>query len=191
MPPEAGGPRTGLRAWPEHLPALRTERLLLRAMDGGDLHALFAIYGDPEVMRYASEPAFPEPATVETMLRSVARLLAEGESLEWAVVTHDTAHDTGELIGTCGLHGFDTSAARADVGILLARRAWGRGYAGEALGAVFGWAEGSLGMRQLRADIDPANLRSLALFERLGFLHCEGSFHAKTIGAGEHVSGPP
>ena len=36
--------------------------------------ALFAIYGDAEVMRFASEPPFAEPATVSAMLASVARL---------------------------------------------------------------------------------------------------------------------
>ena len=105
---------------PTELPTLETERLLLRAMRADDAPALFAIYGDPEVMRYAGDEPFPDQITVGVMLRSVARLLAAGESLEWAVKA------TGQLVGTCGLHSFDEGHDAAEVGCMLARSAWGR-----------------------------------------------------------------
>jgi RimJ/RimL family protein N-acetyltransferase len=65
---------------PTELPTLETECLLLRPMRDEDAPALFTIYGDPEVMRYAGDEPFPDEATVAVMLWSVARLLAAGES---------------------------------------------------------------------------------------------------------------
>lgn len=152
---------------PTELPTLETERLLLRPMRQEDAPALFAIYGDPEVMRFAGDEPFPDEATVAVMLRSVARLLAAGESLEWAVVERSS----GRLVGTCGLHGFDEAAEAAEVGCLLARAAWGRGLMREALPALFRYAQDELGVRLLLADIDAPNLRSIRLFTALGFVH--------------------
>lgn len=96
---------------PIEQPTLATERLLLRPMRQEDAPALFAIYGDPKVMRYAGDEPLPDEATVAVMLRSVARFLAAGESLAWAVVERAS----GRLVGTCGLHGFDGAADVAEV----------------------------------------------------------------------------
>jgi [ribosomal protein S5]-alanine N-acetyltransferase len=172
LPLDRAGPRL-----PTELPTLHTPRLTLRALNAGDAPALFAIYGDAEVMRFASDPPFAEPATVQTMLASVARLLQQGESLEWGVVELDG----GALVGTCGLHSFESLAGSAEVGCLLARRAWGRGLMHEALGAVIEEARGPLGLARLRADIDAANLRSIRLFTHLGFQPVEGSLYERPL----------
>ena len=47
-----------MRRLPRSLPVLETKRLLLRSVKLGDIADLTANYGDPEVMRYASDPAF-------------------------------------------------------------------------------------------------------------------------------------
>jgi RimJ/RimL family protein N-acetyltransferase len=176
---ETMGVLPGLNAprLPTELPTLHTPRLSLRAMDTGDLPALFAICGDAEVMRFASDLPCAEPATVQTMLASVARLLQQGESLEWGLVETDS----GALIGTCGLHSFEPQAGRAEVGCLLARRMWGRSLMREAIGAVIDEARGPLGLTQLRADIDGANLRSIRLFTHLGFQPVEGTLYERRL----------
>jgi len=110
-----------MSARPTRLPVIDTERLRLRALHGGDVQALFAIYGNAEVMRFASEPRFDEPATVLAMLQSVERLLADGSSLEWGVEQRSDQ----KLVGTCGLHSLTADAASAEVGCLLARASWG------------------------------------------------------------------
>jgi RimJ/RimL family protein N-acetyltransferase len=146
-------------------------------MQPDDMPALFAIYGDPEVMRYAGDEPFPDEATVVVMLRSVARLLATGESLEWAAVERAS----GQLVGTCGLHGFDEATDGAEVGCLLARAAWGRGLMGEALLTLFRYAQDELGVRLLLADIDAPNLRSIRLFIGLGFVHTQGTLYEREL----------
>lgn len=127
-------------------------------------------------LRLSDEP-FPDEATVAVMLRSVARLLAAGESLEWAVV--DRA--SGQLVGTCGLHGFDEAADAAEVGCLLARAAWGRGFMREALLTPFRYGQNELGARLLRADIDAPNLRSIRLFGSLGFVHRRDTIYEREL----------
>ncbi len=152
---------------PRTLPSLSTPRLQLRAFDAEDSADLFAIYGDPLVMRFVGEPPFPSLATVAQMLASVARLQAAGESLEWGLV----ARDSGRLIGTCGLHSFANEAGlrQAEVGCMLARSHWGEGWMAEALTALIAYAR-QLGIATLVADIEPDNLPSQRLFRRLGFV---------------------
>ncbi|WP_338769074.1 GNAT family N-acetyltransferase [Massilia sp. METH4] len=150
---------------PSVLPVLRGERVTLRPMDEHDAPALFAIYGDPLVMRHTDEDPFPDLSTVGIMLASVRRLLASGESLEWAIVPADG----GEPIGTCGLHSFDAASRTAQVGCLLRRSAWGQGHMADALGALTGYADGVLRFNGLLADVVVENARARRMFERLGY----------------------
>lgn len=148
-----------------HLPLLQGQRVTLRAMADSDAPALFTIYGDPQVMQYTDEPPFPAPATVALMLQSVRRLLAQGASLEWAIVRSDS----GALIGTCGLHSFDAPRRHAEIGCLLQRAAWGQGYMQEAVGLLLHYAAQTLALNAVSADIAPANQRAQRLFRKLGF----------------------
>ncbi|GGY26329.1 GNAT family N-acetyltransferase [Pseudoduganella albidiflava] len=150
---------------PAALPVLQGKHVALRPMGEQDAAALFAIYADPLVMRYTDEDPFPDLATVGQMLASVRRLLASGQSLEWAIVLADG----GELIGTCGLHSFDAAGRAAQVGCLLRRSAWGRGHMAEALAVLTAYATGVLGLHALLADVAPENARARRMFERLGY----------------------
>lgn len=166
--------RSAVPPLPHALPSLSTPRLQLRALDAGDSADLFAIYGDPLVMRFVGEPPFPTLATVAQMLASVERLLAAGESLEWGLV----ARDSGCLIGTCGLHSF--AGGQAEVGCMLARSHWGEGWMAEALTALIAYAR-QLGLATLVADIEPDNLPSQRLFRRLGFVWQQASCYRLSL----------
>jgi len=158
-------PGNNVRMLPTTLPPLQGDRIRLRSMTDRDAPALFGIYGDPLVMQYTDEAPFSDLETVAIMLRSVRTLLAQGRSLEWAVV----AEGTGTLVGTCGLHGFDAQFHTAQIGCLLKRSAWGCGYMQEAVRLLTVYARDVLRLRRLLADVHPGNDRAHRLFARLGF----------------------
>ncbi|WP_342344196.1 GNAT family protein [Aeromonas allosaccharophila] len=54
------------------------------------------------------------------------------------------------------------------MGCLLNAAYWRRGFMSEAQGLLFAYAS-TLGVTRLTADIDADNVRSIALFEKLGF----------------------
>jgi len=56
-----------------------------------------------------------------------------------------------------------------EVGFLFHRSVWGQGIAREALGALLRFGFETLRFSSVRADVDPGNIRSLTLLERLGF----------------------
>ncbi|MFM5572568.1 GNAT family N-acetyltransferase [Aeromonas veronii] len=145
-------------------PDLTGSRIVLRTIGPQDAADLFEIYGNPLTMEFASDPCFTSPSMVVQMMASVVRLEQTGESLEWAIVEREG----NKVIGTCGLHSFSEAGRCCEVGCLLNAAYWRRGLMSEALGLLFAHAT-TLGVTCLTADIDADNVRSIALFEKLGF----------------------
>ncbi|KKD60167.1 GNAT family acetyltransferase [Grimontia sp. AD028] len=145
-------------------PVLSSHRLVLRSIVHSDVDDLFEIYGNEQVMEFASDPVFTSIKMVHQMLESVARLEATEESFEWAMVEKAS----NKVIGTCGLHSFSEDRSECEVGCLLNAAHWNKGLMSEALPLLFEFA-GSVGVKALIADINNDNVRSIALFEKLGF----------------------
>ena len=143
------------------LPIL-TERLELRAFEPADLHALHAVYGDPEVTRWM--PPYP---TIEHTRRALEKHVAAGRAggpALWAVIERRS----GELIGDAGLASLDGLGSEVELGYTLGRRWWGRGYATEAARACLQEAFGPLGLRRVVAFVRPENDASIHVLEKLG-----------------------
>ena len=135
---------------------IRTQRLLLCRARVDDAEAMHAIMSDPEAMRYWSTPPHAGRAETERWISSMME--AEPETRDDFIVTLD-----GRLIGKVG------AFKLPDVGFLIERAQWGKGYASEAL-AAFIDRRRSLGSIMLTADVDPRNGASLRLLERHGFV---------------------
>ena len=167
-------------AFPAIHPELTTERLILRAHHDGDIDALYALFTDPATMRYWGAPPWTEPAQAAAMLARGAAAFAAHEAIRFAVVPREG----GAMIGSCTLFGHDTQNRRAEMGYILAREAWGSGLMTEALTAVLDWGFGALELHRVEADVDPRNLPSVAILDRLGFVR-EGFLRQRWHVAGE------
>jgi Acetyltransferases, including N-acetylases of ribosomal proteins len=135
---------------------IRTKRIVLRPAKPEDCEALHAIFVQSEAMRYWSRP--PHQSIEETrdwLAGMIAIPPGEGEDF---VIEHD-----GAVIGKAGFYRFP------DVGFILDPAAWGRGYAHEALSAVVARGFEMHRLAFATADVDPRNIRSLRLLERMGF----------------------
>ena len=165
---------------------LATPRLALRPQQAADAGALFEIFSDPRAMRYWSTPPWTTPQQAVERIEQDNAWLEEGAALRLALVPRGAAEqDLGRgVIGTVSLFAFDTASQRAEIGYILAPRAWGRGLMHEALCALVAYAFGPLGLRRLEADIDPRNERSGKALERLGF-RPEGLLRERWSVAGE------
>ena len=144
----------------EHV--LETGRLLLREMTGGDFPALCRMLRDPEVM-YAYEHAFSEEEARDWLRRQRDRYARDGIGL-WAVVEKCS----GEMVGQCGLTWQDCGypAPVLEVGYLLERAAWHRGYATEAARACRDYAFDRLGAGEVFSIIRDSNLPSQRVARR-------------------------
>lgn len=139
---------------------IETERLRLRPITREDRDALIEIYRDPDVAQFMT-PFGPDNA--DERLLAYEQGWRERRYGVMAII--DRA--TGVLLGRSGLH-YWPQFDETEVGWLLRRDAWGRGYAAEAARACLAWGFRELGLREITAMIDPRNARSVAVAERLG-----------------------
>jgi [ribosomal protein S5]-alanine N-acetyltransferase len=152
----------GFRA-PERI---ETARLVLRRPRAADAEAIFAYASDAEVTRYLGWPRHLLPEQTRAFLD-----FSDDEWGRWPAgpyVIDDRA--SGRVLGGTGL-GFD-SPWRASTGYVLARDAWGRGLATEALGAMVEVARRARVIR-LYALCHADHAPSRRVLEKGGFA-CEG-----------------
>jgi RimJ/RimL family protein N-acetyltransferase len=152
-------------AWRDELPTLPAPRLELRQLTRADAPALFAVFGDPEVVRYWSSPALADLAAAERLAAEIHALFVSRTLFQWGVAWRDT----GDVVGTCTLASLDEAHRRAEVGFAFRRDTWGRGVGREALEVLIRFSFETLHLHRLEADVDPDNARALRLLERLGF----------------------
>ena len=142
---------------------LETERLLLRQFRNDDHAAYAEILADPEVMRYIGTGTTLNP--IESW-RAMSAVLGHWTLRGYGMFAVEVK-ETGELAGRVGFldppgwPGFE-------LGWLLSRRNWGRGYATEAARACLAYALGPLGRERVISLIRPGNDPSIRVAERLG-----------------------
>jgi RimJ/RimL family protein N-acetyltransferase len=144
---------------------IETERLRLRRLGPSDGPVVFAYRSLPEVARLQ----FWEPRTEEEVNASLRELLSfepdtPGTWLQLGI----TLRGTGLLIGDCGIRFPADDTRQVEVGISLSPLHQGKGYATEALEAVFDYCFGPLGKHRVFASADPRNDASIALMTRVG-----------------------
>ena len=145
------------------VPQLRTERLIMRGFREEDLDEWAAISADSEVTQWVGDP---DGLSKEDAWRRMAYFLGHWELRgcgQWALVEQDT----GELVGRAGLL-YPEGWPGLEVGWLVARSRWGRGYAPEAGRAALDWAHSALGAEHVISLIEDENERSARVAEKLG-----------------------
>ena len=146
-----------------------TKRLILRHFHILDVEPMYQVFGDPEVMRFGDGVQTRE--WVENWLRTcLERYYQTWGFGPYAVVEKHSQN----VIGYCGLFFFPNidGQPEVEIGYRLVRSAWGQGYATEAAGAVRDFAFNVLGLKRLIAMIDPANIASIRVAEKIG-MHYE------------------
>jgi len=151
------------------IPVIETARLRLRGHGVADAEACAKLWADGTVTRFIGG----RPQTGE---ESWARLLRYAG--HWALLGFGywlvEEKSTGALVGEVGLADFrreiePSFEGTPEIGWILTPEHHGKGYATEAVDAVLGWAKRDLGAKEVVCLIDPENLASLRLAERLGF----------------------
>jgi [ribosomal protein S5]-alanine N-acetyltransferase len=159
---------------------LSTERLRLRWVTPADAEGMLAIFSDHEVTRYWSTSPWTRIEQAHESIEQSLAAYADGSGLRFAV---ELLEQPG-MIGTISLHKFVDGSRRCEIGYALARPYWAQGYVGEALRAVLDYGFRELDLNRVEADIDPNNIASGRVLERLGFRK-EGYMPERWIVRGE------
>lgn len=144
---------------------LETKRLVLRHQVIEDLDDLWALYCNPEIIKYI--PDAPRS-------REEAR-----EELEWHMHGHPrfpelglwaTIHkETGKFIGRCGLLPWTIDGQpEVEVAYTIAQEYWGQGLATEAAQAILQYGFEKLNLARLISRIDSENIASQKVAGKIG-----------------------
>ena len=145
-------------------PELQTERLRMRMFRDSDTDAYAATFADPEVMQFLGDG---EPVSRDQAWRHMATVIGHWHLRGygfWAV----EEKATGDVIGRVGCWNPEGWPAM-EVGWIIRRESWGKGYATEAGRAAMDWAFHQYeDLESLCSVIYTGNERSIGVAEKLG-----------------------
>jgi len=150
---------------------LETQRLILRELCPNDFHEVCKLLQDNEVM-YAYEGAFNDTEVREWLDRQIKRYAEDKVGLWGAVLK-----ENGELIGQCGITMQPYREQTVpEIGYLLRKNFWHKGYATEAARSCADYASHILGIKRIYSIIRDNNLPSQGVAKRIARRH-----HRKTL----------
>lgn len=144
---------------------LETKRLIVKPTSLENIENVYALFSDPEVMRYVG--------------RGIKTREEIRESLE-EMIKHKEKHgfsfgdvyekDTGLFVGRAGLIYLEMKDDQPDieVGYILHKQFWKKGYATELARALLDWGFKHLSVNKLVAVIRPENEESRCVLEKSG-----------------------
>ncbi len=136
-----------------------------------DVDGFLDLYADPGVMRWLPVPPLRNREDASSLLQTYTNRVAAGEQFRWAIRTLGS----DQIIGGIKLDDPFTVERTSEVGYMLVKEAWGKGYAVEAMRALLDYAFDELQRHRVEALIFADNAPSRKVVERLGF-RLEGYF---------------
>jgi RimJ/RimL family protein N-acetyltransferase len=146
-----------------NIPALTTDRLLLREFRETDFPAYAEMIANPEVARFLADGQPLDRVSAWRQMATFAGHWALRGYGVWAVEERATGNFIGRIgcFNPEGWPGFE-------VCYTLTRSAWGKGYASEGAAAALDYARNVLKKRDVISVIRPANAGSRRVATKLG-----------------------
>ena len=153
---------TTAQQWMTLPEVLRTARLVVRAPRLTDAPAIFERWDhDADVMRYLRRPPETSLEQTEQKVKQAIEQRSGGVALPWVLSLPDDDVPLGFI-------GLIPDGHMAELSYVLARDAWGRGYASEAARAVIQTALDLPGVHRVWAMCDVGNIASAHVLEKIG-----------------------
>ncbi|KIL74959.1 GNAT family N-acetyltransferase [Bacillus badius] len=144
---------------------LYTQRLHLRKMTVADSSSLFDIWSDPDVTRFMNIDRFTNEDQAKEIITYLDALSKDNQAIRFSIIELTS----NRIIGSCGYNSLDFQNAKAEIGYDIAKAHWGNGYAPEAILSLVEYAFNSLNLHRIEAKVEPENLNSIKVLEKLNF----------------------
>lgn len=150
-------------------PRIETERLILREFQREDFDAFASMVANPDVGEFIGGTVSDRAAAWEKFLRAPGFWALLGYGM-WIA----EEKESGRIAGNIGFGQFCRAMDPPlpdvpEAAWVLDSWAHGKGYAGEAMAAALGWADGHIETNGYVCIIAPENMPSRKLAEKLGF----------------------
>lgn len=141
---------------------LKTERLRLRKAKLTDAEAIFRQYAqDAEVTKYVSWRAHQNLEETREYMRMCLLAWDVGKAFHWVIERREDKQVIGMMIARA-------SGEKWELGYVLARAYWGRGYMTEAVKELIAWALRQKDIYRIWAVCDVDNGASARVMEKAG-----------------------
>jgi ribosomal-protein-alanine N-acetyltransferase len=150
-----------------NFPVLTTERLCLRQLIADDADGIQMLFGDPQVLRYLNLPPTDTREKALALIEWLSEDYQKHNTIQWSILRQ--ADDL--WLGTCGLHAWDQSNRRAEIGYHILPGHWGQGYATEATRAMLRWGFENLNLHRIQSDCTEGNIASERVMLKCGFTY--------------------
>ena len=149
-------------------PTLATPRLRLRQFRAEDADAMHECFANAEAMRFWNRPVHTKRIETERVVRNCIDCTPSYYRF-WAVADAGT----DRCLGLVNYHDGHIRSQRAAIGYIVNPARQRQGIATEAVSAMLDFCFDEIGLHRVQAFIDPDNIASRMLVEKLGF-RCEG-----------------
>jgi RimJ/RimL family protein N-acetyltransferase len=143
-------------------PELTTDRLILRMLRESDFEEYWEVHRDPEVTRFTTRTQMDRMDAWRHLAMIAGHWHLRGFGM-WGVFEKET----GRFAGRAGFYQPD-GWPDFELGWTLGRAFWGKGYATEAAKRCVRYAFEEMDRDHLISLIDPANVASIRVAERIG-----------------------
>lgn len=168
--------------WPEEIPELITERLILRGLRESDLDDVYQQVQDRDIAVTTELIPHPyEPHMAVEWFEQVGQSFRSQRGLCWAIALSGI----DSLIGSISLR-VSAEHLRANLGYWVGKEHWGRGIATEAAQAAVDFGFCVLKLNRIEACSFANNTASCRVLEKCGLKH-EGTFREHIVKWGEVV----
>lgn len=141
------------------------ERVVLRAVQRTDLERLWELLGGDLELQSLVSARPPLPRSRAHLEADFERdLRAERPPPKFAIEVD------GTLVGRCELHSVDQYSRSCEVGIVLGREYWGRGFGQDATRALLRYAFRHLNLRRVTLQVLAHDERAVGAYRRAGFV---------------------
>lgn len=149
---------------------LETERLKLRPFTEADAEIVFRNWaGDDEVTKYLTWPTHTSVEDSLSFMKVCVAGYGKKNTYQWGIVLKETS----ELFGNISVVSIDETVDTVEIGYVIGRRFWGKGYTAEALREVIKFLFKDVGAKRIAARHDTQNPNSGRVMKKAG-MHFEG-----------------
>lgn len=150
---------------PNEFTTIKTKRLLIRRIILDDIPFLYSYRSNPLVSKFQNWA----PTNIEETREFLMPILTQDRPSKgnWFQVGIYLI-ENNEMIGDIGIHILENPPSQAELGIAICPTHQKNGYAQEALRGVIDYLFSGLCIRRIIGSIDPRNISSISLVEKLG-----------------------
>ncbi|MFH1041116.1 MAG: GNAT family N-acetyltransferase [bacterium] len=147
-------------------PEIKTESLLLRRITDKDAIEVFTIRSSSIISEHLDRPLCKSIDEANQFIDKINNSINNNELYYWGL----TLKDFNSIIGTICLWRFNQTKTSAEIGYELLPQYHGKAYMQQAIEAVINFAFNTLNMTYLFAEVAPANIKSIKILQKFGFV---------------------